>query len=103
MTGPAESELRELRIELLVTDVVMPRMNGRELSARINALRPGISVLFSSGYGENIIAKQGVIDDGLHFIGKPYRPRELAAKVRVLLDQRRSEAQRGSEAQRESA
>jgi DNA-binding response OmpR family regulator len=84
------------RIELLVTDVVMPRMNGRELSARINALRPGISVLFSSGYGENIIAKQGVIDDGLHFIGKPYRPRELAAKVRVLLDQRLSEARRES-------
>ena len=82
------------RIELLVTDVVMPRMNGRELSARINALRPGISVLFSSGYGENIIAKQGVIDDGLHFIGKPYRPRELAAKVRVLLDQRLAEIQR---------
>ena len=51
-----------------------------------------ISVLFSSGYGENIIAKQGVIDDGLHFIGKPYRPRELAAKVRVLLDQRLGEA-----------
>jgi signal transduction histidine kinase/ActR/RegA family two-component response regulator len=85
------------RIDLLVTDVVMPRMNGRELSARISALRPGISVLFSSGYGENIIAKQGIIDDGLHFIGKPYRPRELAAKVRVLLDQR------GTEAPRESA
>jgi signal transduction histidine kinase len=84
------------RIELLVTDVVMPRMNGRELSARINALRPGISVLFSSGYGENIIAKQGIIDDGLHFIGKPYRPRELAAKVRVLLDQRRTQARRES-------
>jgi signal transduction histidine kinase len=76
------------RIQLLVTDVVMPRMNGRELAARITALQPGISVLFSSGYGENIIAKQGVIDDGLHFIGKPYRPRELAAKVRCLLDQR---------------
>jgi len=76
------------RIELLVTDVVMPRMNGRELAARISALRPGLSVLFSSGYGENIISKQGIIDDGLHFIGKPYRPRELAAKVRALLDQR---------------
>jgi len=100
----ADEALRALgeyqgRIELLVTDVVMPRMNGRELSARINALRPGISVLFSSGYGENIIAKQGVIDDGLHFIGKPYRPRELAAKVRVLLDQRRTE----DSARRESA
>jgi DNA-binding response OmpR family regulator len=66
----------------------MPRMNGRELAARISALRPGLSVLFSSGYGENIISKQGIIDDGLHFIGKPYRPRELAAKVRALLDQR---------------
>jgi signal transduction histidine kinase len=76
------------RIQLLVTDVVMPRMNGKELAARISALSPGVSVLFSSGYGENIIAKQGVIDDGLHFIGKPYRPRELAAKVRLLLDQR---------------
>ena len=76
------------RIQLLVTDVVMPRMNGKDLAARISALSPGVSVLFSSGYGENIIAKQGVIDDGLHFIGKPYRPRELAAKVRLLLDQR---------------
>jgi signal transduction histidine kinase len=77
------------RIELLVTDLVMPRMNGKELAGRISALSPGVSVLFSSGYGENIIAKQGIIDDGLHFIGKPYRPRELAIKVRCLLDQRR--------------
>jgi two-component system, cell cycle sensor histidine kinase and response regulator CckA len=78
------------RIELLVTDLVMPRMNGKELAARITALSPGVPVLFSSGYGENIIAKQGVIDDGLNFIGKPYRPRELAAKVRALLDRRRA-------------
>jgi nitrogen-specific signal transduction histidine kinase/CheY-like chemotaxis protein len=77
------------RIELLVTDVVMPRMNGKELAARISALSPRVSVLFSSGYGENIIARQGVIDDGLHFISKPYRPRELATQVRSLLDQRR--------------
>ena len=78
------------RIELLVTDLVMPRMNGKELAGRISALSPGVSVLYSSGYGENIIAKQGIIDDGLHFIGKPYRPRELAIKVRCLLDQRRA-------------
>jgi signal transduction histidine kinase len=77
------------RIELLVTDVVMPRMNGKELAARISALSPGVPVLFSSGYGENIIAKQGMIDDGLNFIAKPYRPYELAAKVRLLLDRRR--------------
>jgi len=51
-------------------------------------------VLFTSGYGENIIAKQGVIDDGLHFIGKPYRPHELAARVRSLLDRRAVAADR---------
>jgi len=74
--------------DLLVTDVVMPRMNGKELAARVRTLRPGIAVLFSSGYGEDIIARQGVLETGLHFIGKPYRPGELAAKVRGILDQR---------------
>jgi signal transduction histidine kinase/ActR/RegA family two-component response regulator len=82
------------RIELLVTDLMMPRMNGKELAGRISALSPGIAVLFSSGYGENIIARQGVIDDGLHFIGKPYRPNELALKVRSLLDRRLAPAPR---------
>jgi len=80
------------RIELLVTDVVMPRMNGNELAARVTALSPGVSVLFSSGYGENIVAQQGVALDGPRFISKPYRPRELAVKVRALLDQRQRRA-----------
>ena len=78
------------RIQLLVTDLMMPRMSGKELAARISALSPGVPVLFSSGYGDNTLAKQGIVDDGLHFIGKPYRPHELAAKVRQLLDRRRS-------------
>jgi signal transduction histidine kinase len=99
--GSADEALRRLpeftgRVDLLVTDVVMPRMNGRELAARVASLQPGISVLFSSGYGEDIIAKQGVLDAGLYFIGKPYRPGEFAAKVRSILDQR---ATRGSAAQ----
>ena len=89
----ADEALRRLpeyqnRIDLLVTDVVMPRMNGRELASRVASLQPGISVLFSSGYGEDIIAKQGVLDPGLFFIGKPYRPTDLAAKVRSILDER---------------
>jgi len=89
----ADEALRRLpdypnRIDLLLTDVVMPRMNGKELAARAASLQPGISVLFSSGYGEDIIAKQGVLDAGLYFIGKPYRPAELAAKVRGILDAR---------------
>jgi signal transduction histidine kinase/CheY-like chemotaxis protein len=78
------------RIELLVTDLVMPRLNGKELAARISALSPGVSVLFTSGYGENIITKAGVIGNGVNFIAKPYRPRQLAAQVRALLDQRRA-------------
>jgi two-component system cell cycle sensor histidine kinase/response regulator CckA len=91
--GTADEALRHLpdypnRIDLLLTDVVMPRMNGRELASRVASLQPGISVLFSSGYGEDIIAKQGVLDAGLYFIGKPYRPGEFAAKVRGILDQR---------------
>ncbi|HTQ05974.1 MAG TPA: ATP-binding protein [Polyangiaceae bacterium] len=89
----ADEALRRLpeysnRIDLLVTDVVMPRMNGKELASRVASLQPSIAVLFSSGYGEDIIAKQGVLDAGLYFIGKPYRPGELAAKVRGILDER---------------
>ncbi|HEV8548370.1 MAG TPA: ATP-binding protein, partial [Polyangiaceae bacterium] len=89
----ADDALRRLpeyqnRIDLLLTDVVMPRMNGKELASRVASLQPGIAVLFSSGYGEDIIAKQGVLDAGLYFIGKPYRPAELAAKVRSILDER---------------
>jgi len=75
-------------IHLLLTDVVMPRMNGKELAARVAALRPGISVLFTSGYGEKIIAKEGVLDPGVSFMGKPYRPVELAKTVRLVLDRR---------------
>ena len=76
----------QMRVHLLVTDVVMPRMNGIELASRIRSLCPGIAVLYTSGYGESIIATQGVLDDGVNFIGKPYRPVELALKVRSVLD-----------------
>jgi signal transduction histidine kinase/ActR/RegA family two-component response regulator len=82
----------QLRIELLVTDLVMPRMNGNELAARIRALSPGVPVLFSTGHGESIMTQQGIVDDGQHFISKPYRAPELATKVRSLLDQRRARA-----------
>ena len=76
------------RLDLLLSDVVMPYMNGKELASRISALSPGVIVLFSSGYGENIISRHGVVQAGINFIAKPYRPRELARKVRELLDQR---------------
>ena len=74
------------KIDLLITDVVMPGMNGRMLADRIAILRPGIKVLFVSGYTADIIARNGVLEEGVFFIPKPFSQRALAAKVRERLD-----------------
>lgn len=73
-------------IELLLTDVVMPGMNGRTLSQRLVEQRPEARVLFASGYTENVIVIHGVLEDGINFIGKPYSPAALATKIRAILD-----------------
>ena len=73
-------------IHLLLTDVVMPGMNGRELQKQLTAARPEIKALFMSGYTANVIAHHGVLDPGLHFIQKPFRPKDLSLKVREVLD-----------------
>lgn len=73
-------------ISLLITDVVMPDMNGKELSERIIASRPGIRCLFTSGYTANVIARHGVLKEGVLFIQKPFSLRDLADKVRSALD-----------------
>lgn len=71
---------------LLITDVVMPKMNGRELANRIIKIHPEIKSIFMSGYTSNIIAHQGVLDEDVHFIEKPFSLRSLATTVRKVLD-----------------
>jgi signal transduction histidine kinase len=78
-------EYRE-RIDLLMTDVVMPGMHGRELANRLTRIHPETRVLFTSGYTDNAIVHHGVLEEGVSFIGKPYSPSALAKKVREVLD-----------------
>ncbi|HNT35952.1 MAG TPA: response regulator, partial [bacterium] len=73
-------------IHLLITDVIMPEMNGRDLTRHIASLRPGMKVLFTSGYTANVIAHHGVLDAGVHFMQKPFSMEDLAHKVREALD-----------------
>ncbi len=74
-------------ISLLLTDVVMPDMNGRELSERLQKLCPKLQTLFMSGYTANVIAHQGVLDKGIQFMQKPFSVKELSTKVSMILQQ----------------
>jgi PAS domain S-box-containing protein len=76
------------KIALLITDVVMPEMNGRELAQQMMRLYPTIRCLFISGYTADVIANKGVLDKGFRFIQKPFSHRDLSAKVRAVLDQK---------------
>jgi signal transduction histidine kinase/ActR/RegA family two-component response regulator len=75
-------------IDLLMTDVVMPEMNGRDLAKKMLSLYPDIKRLFMSGYTADVIAHHGVLDDGVYFIQKPFSAKDLTAKVREALDQK---------------
>jgi two-component system cell cycle sensor histidine kinase/response regulator CckA len=86
--GEAISLEREFpgEIHLLMTDVVMPEMNGRDLAKNLLSLYPHLKRLFMSGYTTDVIAHHGLLDEGVYFIQKPFTRRDLAAKVREALD-----------------
>src|SRR5437667_1891766 len=82
----ALAERHDGPILLLLTDVVMPEMNGRELARRLTGVRPGVRVLYMSGYADEAVAQHGVLDPGTAFLQKPFTPEALAKKVRGVLD-----------------
>jgi PAS domain S-box-containing protein len=73
-------------VDLLLTDVVMPDLNGKDLARRAVERFPNLKVLFMSGYTDNVIVRHGVLEKGVHFIQKPFAMEALAAKVREVLD-----------------
>ncbi len=88
-SGPealAEISDRACGVSLLITDVVMPRMSGRELVRKVQELCRQLKVLYISGYAENAIVHHGILDEGIDFIQKPFSSRKLLEKVREILD-----------------
>jgi len=73
-------------VDLLLTDVVMPKMSGKQLADRLGGICPRLKILFMSGYTDNAIVHHGALDPGTHFIGKPFSAAELTRKVREVLD-----------------
>ncbi len=73
-------------IPLVITDVIMPGMSGRDMAAKLMERRPGIKTLYMSGYTADIIAHRGVLDADVHFLSKPFSRDDLAKKIRSILD-----------------
>jgi two-component system cell cycle sensor histidine kinase/response regulator CckA len=73
-------------VHLLVSDVIMPEMSGRQLAERLKERRPELKVLFVSGYTDDAITRHGILEPGIAFLQKPFTPDALASKVRMVLD-----------------
>jgi signal transduction histidine kinase len=85
-----EAARRVAQVDLLLTDVIMPGMSGRELAAQLAADRPGLRVLYVSGYTDEAIVQHGILEPGTEFLQKPFSPGALGCRVRQILDARRA-------------
>jgi CheY-like chemotaxis protein len=79
-------EQHQRTIDLLLTDVVMPLLGGRQLADRLRKIRPDLKVLFMSGYTENTIVHHGILDSGVEYVQKPLLPDALGRRVREVID-----------------
>jgi FixJ family two-component response regulator len=75
---------------LLLTDVVMPELGGKPLAEELKCLYPDLKVLFTSGYTDNAVIKQGILPVDIAFIQKPFTPMQLAVKIRMILDNKQN-------------
>ena len=89
-TALALAAVHEGPIDLVLTDVVLPGMNGKQVAEQLERMRPGIAVLFTSGYSQDVIAHRGVLDREVAYIPKPYSPKDLAMKIREVLGEQYS-------------
>ena len=79
---------KDILVDLLVTDLIMPEMNGKELAVALKELYPDILIIFTSGYTDNHIVHSGALDEGVNFIQKPFSIQTLAQKVREVLNKK---------------
>jgi len=79
------AENPSLSIDMIITDVIMPEMNGHELVQKVNFIRPGIKSIYMSGYSSDILAPKGVLEEGINFIQKPFTLKELARKIEEVM------------------
>lgn len=79
-------EEKDLKPNLLITDIVMPEMNGKELVEKIKVMLPEMKIIYTSGYTDSYIAKQGILNESVHFIQKPFSLKSFAEKIREVLE-----------------